>query len=423
MRLIVPAKLWFIFVLALGTLPGLRGYPEAPAPWAIGQSRPEDLVVTLATIDPSEPIYTWWGHTALIIEDTRLSYSRLYNYGLFTIDQDDFVTNFVMGRLWFQVGAVATQRELEWDRRMNRSVRLQTLDLSPARTMVMARFLETNVLPENRVYLYDHYYDNCATRVRDVVDQAVDGQLFETTNQLAELTLRQATRRYTARHPLMDWLLMFLMSEAIDRPVTRWEQMFLPGELERYVGGLVYGDEEGREKPLVSQASAYFEARDFTPIPDRAPPHWPWGLAVGIICGAAASGLGYWTSRGSGAGRVLFGIFNTTIGLGLGILGSVLFFMSKFTDHWVTYSNENLFLANPLALLLVPLGIALAADGARSRRLVSIVWYFLTTVAVVYLMLKSLPVFRQDNWLAVATLLPVLVGFSEACFLLRAHRR
>jgi hypothetical protein len=101
----------------------------------------------------------------------------------------------------------------------------------------------------------------------------------------------------------------------------------------------------------------------------------------------------------------------------------VLFFMSKFTDHWVTYSNENLFLANPLALLLVPLGIALAADGARSRRLVSIVWYFLTTVAVVYLMLKSLPVFRQDNWLAVATLLPVLVGFSEACFLLRAHRR
>ena len=107
----------------------------------------------------------------------------------------------------------------------------------------------------------------------------------------------------------------------------------------------------------------------------------------------------------------------------MGIPGAVLFFMSRFTDHWVTYSNENLFLANPLALLLVPLGIALAAGGKRSRRWLPVVWYFLSTVAVVYLMLKALPVFRQANWPAVATILPILLGFSEGFLLLRQSRR
>ncbi|MBN1834693.1 MAG: hypothetical protein JW820_02520, partial [Spirochaetales bacterium] len=276
---------------------------------------------------------------------------------------------------------------------------------------------------------------NCATRVRDVIDKAVDGQLFAATNAPAELTLRQATRRFTARHPGMDWLLMFLMSDSIDRPVTQWEQMFLPLELERYVGALVDTDGHGVDRPLVASERTYHEAQGFAPIPDRAPPHWPWGLGFGLVLGGAAAALGFWASRGSTAGgarastsgpapgRVLFGVYNALAGLALGIPGSVLFFMSKFTDHWVTYSNENLFLANPLALLLVPLGIALAADGKRSWRWLPALWYFLATVAVVYLILKALPVFRQDNWLAVATILPVLLGFSEGCFLLRSARR
>ncbi|MBN1835441.1 MAG: DUF4105 domain-containing protein, partial [Spirochaetales bacterium] len=171
-------RIWGILALAACALGGLPAQAQSPAPWAHGKSRPQDLTVVLATIDPAAPVYTWWGHTALIIEDTRLGESRLYNYGLFTIEREDFVANFAMGRLWFQVGAAQPRRELEYNARMNRSIRLQTLDLAPNKKLEMAEFLERNILPENRVYLYDHYYDNCATRVRDVIDKAVDGQLF-----------------------------------------------------------------------------------------------------------------------------------------------------------------------------------------------------------------------------------------------------
>lgn len=416
----------FFSLWVLWTLAGVPGHAQSPAPWAsgaAGQSRPEDLVVTLVTIDPSGPVYTWWGHSALIVEDTRLQAARLYNYGLFSFEQSNFVGNFAMGRLWFHVGAVPARRELEYYSRAGRSIRLQTLDLPPDKRLEAARFLENNILPANRTYLYDHYYDNCATRVRDLIDRLVDGQLFAATNQPSGSSLRQATRRYTERHPFMDWLLTFLMSEAIDAPVTEWEQMFLPGELERHVGALVYRDGQGRARALVSTEELYYEAPGAVPIPDQARPLWPRGLAVGIILGAAAAAFGYWASRGGRAGRVLFGVYNALVGLALGTAGTVLLFMSKFTDHWVTYSNENLFLVNPLALLPVPLGIALAAGSRRGERRLAVLWFFLSAVAVAYLMLKALPAFGQNNWAAVATLLPVLLGCSGGFVLLGGWRR
>ena len=70
------------------------GWAQTPAPWALGGSRAEDLAVRLVTIAPSDPIYTWWGHSALIVEDLRLGISRFYNYGLFSFDQERFILDF-----------------------------------------------------------------------------------------------------------------------------------------------------------------------------------------------------------------------------------------------------------------------------------------------------------------------------------------
>jgi hypothetical protein len=92
--------------------------------------------------------------------------------------------------------------------------------------------------------------------------------------------------------------------------------------------------------------------------------------------------------------------------------------MSTFTDHTVTYGNENLFLANPLALAAVPLGLAAAfGGGRRSRRLLQLFWFVLAGLACVYLLLKLSPFFDQRNQAALATILPVLSGFAAAACL------
>jgi hypothetical protein len=395
----VPAPLW----------------PQSPAPWATGVSRAEDLVVKLVTIGPADPIYTWWGHSALIIEDVRYDISRFYNYGLFSFDQENFFRNFAMGRLWFQVGASDAQRELAYYRYLDRTIRIQTLNLLPRKRLEMAQFLEDNILPQNRTYLYDHYYDNCATRVRDLIDVTVDGQLSAAAAAPGRMTLREHTHRFTAHSFLMDWLLLFLMSDVIDHPVTRWEEMFLPGELEKNVAALRYRDDRGVERDLVGESSVYYQGREQRIILEDVPGNWPWALLLGLVLAAAAILLGYRAGLGGKRAWTLYGIYSSALGIVLGSPGIALFFMSTFTDHTVTYANENLFLVNPLTLLAVPFGlIAAFSRGKRGRRLLQLLWFALAAVAVAYMLLRLLSAFDQRNGSALALVLPVLFGFAAA---------
>jgi len=396
--------------LLLAALPS----PAAPAPWAEGRSRAEDLVVKLVTVEPGDPLYSWWGHSALIVEDRQLGVSRFYNYGLFSIQKEDFVRNFIQGRLWFEVGAAATARELPAYRADNRTIRIQTLVLAPERRLTMARFLEWNILPENRAYQYDHYRDNCATRVRDLIDRMVDGRLAAAAAVPGSGTLREQTRRFTAGHPVMNWLLMFLMSGGIDHPVSRWEEMFLPMELERNVADLSYTDPQGRKRALVSGEVTYFEAADREPVPARPPSYGLPALGLGALLGLAAAGLGWWRGKGGRAARALSGSFEVLLGLALGLAGTILAYMSLFTDHTVTYGNRNLFLVNPLTLAVVPLAVAVAAGARGAGRWLAGLWSLLTALALASLALQLFPMLRQDNWLAAATLLPIQVGCAAA---------
>jgi hypothetical protein len=386
--------------------------PAAPAPWASGQSRAQDLIVKLVTIEPGDALYTWWGHSALIVEDVRLGVSRFYNYGLFSFEQDNFLLDFAMGRLWFQVGASPTAPELASYKADNRTIRIQTLDLAPERRLEMAGFLEKNILPQNRIYLYDHYRDNCATRVRDLIDRMVDGQLASATSDPGRMSLRQHTRRYTAGHLLMNWLLMFLMSGGIDRPIRQWEEMFLPLELERNVARLVYTDPQGQSRALVSGEALYYRARDRRGVPERPPAYWPQALAAGLALALAGLGLAGWRRRGSRAARWASGVYETLLGFLFGLPAAVLAFMSLFTDHTVTYGNRNLLALNPVLLLALPLGIALSAGARRAAKALAALWSLSLLLALVSLVLQLFPAIRQDNVLTVAVLLPIQAALA-----------
>jgi hypothetical protein len=90
------------------------------------------------------------------------------------------------------------------------------------------------------------------------------------------------------------------------------------------------------------------------------------------------------------------------------------------TNHTVTYHNENLFLANPLTLLLLPLGISEFFGSKNCASRASRLWYGLAAFALLGLLLK-LPIraFDQDNGRAVALILPILLGGAATSFWLR----
>ena len=382
------------------------------APWMTGSSNPQDLLIQLITIGPGDELYTWWGHTALIVTDTRLDESRFYNYGLFSFEQTNFFANFAMGRLRFMVAPASTQRELELYRQRNRSITIQTLNIPADMRAQIARFLEINILPANREYLYDHYYDNCATRVRDILDTASFGALFEAADVPADTTFRRITRRFSGGHFFADTLLMFLMGRSIDTPITVWETMFLPTELDNVVEDLSVQYSPGVSEPFVLEKVIYNHAAGRRPVPEKAPSAVPFSLALGGGVGIIIAGLSIFLRRRDRAFKIFFGAASSVAGLVIGLPGVTLTLMSLFTNHTVTYWNENLALANPITFLAFPLGMFAACGFGRISRITAWLWIILAGISIVYIILKPLPLLIQDNWQIVGLITPVLAALA-----------
>jgi len=396
------------------------GHAQDLPPWGTGESQGEDLSIYLVTFGPGDDVPSWFGHGALVVEDARLKKSRLYNYGMFSFDER-MLLRYAAGRLEFWVDDSSPAATFRFYRSLNRDVRLQVLNLEPAQKVEMGRLLAVNVLPENREYLYHHYNDNCVTRLRDMIDRAVGGQLHEAESVPGRMTLRDHTRRYTAVGAPMSVLLDFLMNDEIDKPVTRWQEAFLPDELERQVGEMQVVDAAGQKRSLVEKTVTVHEAKGRPLTPAEPPRYAPVMLLLGLGLGGAAAGLAAWERRrGARLPRVLLGLQNMLVGLVFGVPGLALFIMWLGTDHTVTYRNENLFLANPLTVLALPLGVQLMRGSARARVRLGWLWRALAGLGLLGLALKVLPVFDQDNWRLIALLLPVSVGMAGALWLMRA---
>lgn len=412
------AALVFFVACSAASLPTAAA---AAPPWETGQSEPEDLKIKVVIFSPGDEIVSWFGHIAMVVEDSRLDVRRMYNYGMFSFDSK-MLLKFAMGRLWFWVGEAPVYRTYEYYKRQNRSVRIMELNLGAAERQQIATALAVNVHPENRDYLYHHYFDNCSTRIRDLIDQAIDGQLHAATDAVTGKTLRDHTRRHSARSPAVEMLLMFLMNNDIDQPITRWDEMFLPGEVEKVIRDLRYVNKKGETVALVADEVVYFEPAGLAPTPEEPPTRWPGALGLGALLGGIAVGLGrrYFRSldapsdgaRPRRRWRVLFGLYHAAIGMIIGIPGLALAVMWMVTDHTVTYHSETLFLGNPLTFLLIPLGIALALGAASARRWLRPLWLVLAGLGLLLLPLSLLPAFDQNIWLPVAFILPILLGFG-----------
>ena len=156
------------------------------------------LTLKLAVIGPGDELYFWWGHIGLVVEDLRSGQSRFYDWGVFSFENENFFVNFAFGRLIYS--CIATRAQLNYNvyTHTNRDITLYTLDLPSEKKEAVLRFAENNMLPENRDYNYHHFRDNCATRIRDILDLALDGKFREEfANAPSRFTYRQHVRRHT----------------------------------------------------------------------------------------------------------------------------------------------------------------------------------------------------------------------------------
>jgi hypothetical protein len=359
------------------------------------------LEIWLVTVSPGDDIASRFGHTVLWVRNRGSGRERIYSYGLFDFGPK-MLPQFLTGRLWFRAGELPPASVFEDFRVLAREVRAQRLDLPPDRRLEMVRALEWTVRPENRRYLYDHYFDNCTTRVRDLLDRSTGGELRRQSQDQARLTLRDHTRRYIQSNPVLDIVLNLWMSAPVDAPITRWEEMFLPAELELAVDRLRVASRDGTSKPLVAER-VVIHSSSRPPVPDEPnEARYLYGAAALLAGGSFVALARRHEVTRSRRSRIALGLTQATIGAVLGLPGLIVV-LSWFTNHTLAYWNQNVCFANPVTFALLPLGLAVALGSERAGRWTHWSWSILGASTMIGLGLEMVPGIAQANGEVVAS--------------------
>jgi hypothetical protein len=366
-----------------------------------------ELTVSLVTMGPGKYVWERFGHNAIRITDTRTGADTTYNYGMFDFGHENFFTNFANGRMDYWMEGHDATREVRSYMQANRSVWVQVLDLTPKQRLDLRAFLQRNAQPEHRFYRYHYYHDNCSTRVRDALDRVLSGAIRRETDSAASgATYRSHTRRLTENDVFIYTGINIGLSRQTDRPISAWEEMFLPLALREHVRTISVPGENGARSPLVASEDTLYLSTD-DPPPEAPPTWWPRYLAAGLLIGGllAFSGRRRHASR---AARTLFTIVGPLWSLVSGIAGVALAYLWLFTDHVTSYANENLLQFFPLSLALVVL-IPLAVHGKASPAAAQRVALAVAILSAIGLLIKLIPG-NQVNGEIIALALPIHLG-------------
>lgn len=367
--------------------------------------------IALVTFGPGPEVHQAFGHNALIVSGGGRAKPAVYNYGMFGFGPG-MIPKFLRGRLEFWVGALPLAPTFDSYAAADRDIRLIPLQLTVAQRIQIAAELAHDASPEHRDYLYNHYENNCATRVRDVIDHALHGQLKRALSTPGRFTLRQHTRRYMQHDPLIDWLMMFGLNDSVDQPLTQWGEAFLPDELERALMTLPPLGPPGQQTQIIGKRVMVYTSTRPRP-PDAPDTRWPWLLLIGVF----NAGLVVWTGlraqrvNTTGA-RWAFAIVHGQLSFVLGFLGALLLSL-WFTDHLVSHGNENLWQANPLPLFASVLSLGLIKQSQRMETVLRMLWLTMAVSTVGLLLLKPiLPILDQDLSMTVPLFAPINLAFA-----------
>ena len=392
-----------------------------PAFSLFGQStRGDAFTLKIAVIGPGDELYFWWGHIGLIVEDKISGTSRFFDWGVFSFENENFFLNFAFGRLIYTCAVSQAQSNFNHYIRTNRDITIYTLDLPSEKKEAVLRFAENNMLPENRDYAYHHFKDNCATRIRDIIDLALDGRFKEEfINERSRFTLRQHVRRHTWFSPFIDWILNFWMGQDIDKPITVWDDMFLPSEIGMRIIDYQYKDSYGNERNLVSQIEILNRSIGRPIVLDVPRKQWPRELFVSLVfSGLLVFFYLFWRKKKPKEKskykpiEIFLGLVQSFLGLFFGVAGTLLFFLTFFTDHDYAYHNSNVFFVNPLFLAAIPLGLIFSSTHNEKKRFVAALlsrafWSYILLGGLLTMVIKLSPAFYQQNQVTQALVLPI----------------
>lgn len=337
----------------------------------------ERATISVLTCGPFDELYSAFGHSAFRVYDPELNIDVVCNYGTFDYDQPYFYLNFALGNNLYQLSLEDYTRFENRYIYENRFIHEQVLNLTQEQKNKVFQYLQWNARPENQKYLYDYFYDNCSTKIRDVLITTLGDDIkFDESHIATGRTIRQLTDPYLKKIPWGDLGIDICLGLPMDKVAAPLEYMFLPDFVE---SGFDQASilHNGTKVPLVKEKQITFEARDMEF--NNVLPH-PMYVSVSIMLITVV--VSYFDFRKKRRSRKI----DCFLFVATGVIGVLLTFLWFFTNHKAAAWNFNLLWAIPFHLFA---GIALL----RTRSW--LVTYFLVTAIIAGLTLISWPVLPQ----------------------------
>lgn len=188
--------------------------------------------ISLITCDVSPEVYAMYGHSAIRVADQSMGIDYVFNYGLFSFSEPNFVYRFAKGRTDYLLGGQSYASFVKSYKRSQRSMSEQKLNLTSSEKEKLFQFLQWNILPENAEYRYNFLYDNCATRVRDAIENCLEGELIYGSRIGNLQTFRDLVDHYQRVSPWTNFGIHLLLGSPTDINADLRNQLFLPPYLE-----------------------------------------------------------------------------------------------------------------------------------------------------------------------------------------------
>ncbi len=319
-------KILYALSLCLGLSIGLL-YAQPPLS--------DKAQVSLITVGPGKELYSTFGHSAIRFYDPVKRVDEDFNYGTFDFRTQGFYLKFIRGQLPYLISSNSFMLESRYWALDNRHIKEQLLNLSQTEKEKLFSLLIENMQPENREYQYKFFYDNCSTRLKDILDKATNHKINYKTTLHADSSYREWIDKY-ARQSGKFWS-DFGMDMCIGLPSdqsTGWKgAVFLPDNLHDALANASLNGE-----PIVKGERTIFKSKELK----QGTLDFPF-----ILLGLLSLLIGFVTFFT----KKNLAIFDTSWFFILGLMGLFFWFLWWGTNHEVTQQNMSLLWAVPLWLI------------------------------------------------------------------------
>lgn len=332
----------------------------------------DDAEIIVLILDPTQvELYSAFGHSAFRVSDPANRIDIVFNYGIFDFDQPNFYLNFTKGKLYYKLGTGYYESYKKYYFREDRSWREHVLNINHEEKQAIFDFLINNAKPENANYYYNYCFDNCATRMRDVIDLTFGKRVnYDYSYAHDSLSFRDLMDKYLVHQPWGDLGIDICLGSEIDTRADGFDYQYMPLYLEKALMTATLS-RDSTSVPLFASSTTVNVTSEQPAIGGFRPIHL--FVILFFMVGLLTHRELKYNTHYKFVDVILLGI--------TGLLGCFLLFLWFGTDHLSKY-NYNLIWAMPLNLFA--LYFLVKKSGLDSLRIYLITFGVLQVLLIIF---------------------------------------